>query len=238
MSMMLPRLIAEAVDAVPDNLRSKAFSPDSTEALMAIPAVRAALRAASASGIENSNEVVLVAMRSAFLLAPAQATAEAVEFVATLPSGIAIAARSTEPVIAEMFAHAHAEVIALGYEISDERVITLMQEASQRGVAMWVCCDRGRGCAQRIASEWPETIERPRFFYDRQRDDAGPFASMHSKVLVVDGRDALVTSANFTHHGLSENVEIGVRIQGRHAETLRSCVREMIAARLFQQLQS
>lgn len=59
---------------------------------------------------------------------------------------------------------------------------------------------------------------------------------MHSKVLVVDGRDALVTSANFTHHGLNENVELGVRLKGTHAGSLRSCVREMVSARLFHEL--
>ena len=236
MSMMLSRVIAEAVRAVPEHLRSKAFSGDEPEELLTVPAVKTAIRVASSDGLQNPAEVVFVAMRTAFLLASTQTTRDAVEFVATLPAGTAVSARGTEPVVAEMITGARNEVIALGYEISDERVITLLHEASRRGVGLWVCCDRGRGCAQRIASEWPTSLERPRFFYDRQREEAGPFASMHSKVLVVDGRDALVTSANFTHHGLNENVEIGVRIQGTHAQTLRSCVREMVSARVFQQL--
>jgi phosphatidylserine/phosphatidylglycerophosphate/cardiolipin synthase-like enzyme len=237
MSMMLSRLIAEAVRAVPESLRDKAFSIGDADALLAIPAVKAAIRAASGDDVRNPTEVVFVAMRTAFLLDSTVETKDTVEFVATQPAGTAVSARGTEPVITEMINGARDEVIALGYEISDERVISLLHEASRRGVCLWVCCDRGRGCAERIADEWPAMLERPRFFYDRQREEAGPFASMHSKVLVVDGRDALISSANFTHHGLDENVELGVRIQGKHVEALRVCVRQMVSARVFEAME-
>ena len=43
---------------------------------------------------------------------------------------------------------------------------------------------------------------------------------LHAKVIVADRRDALVTSANLTHAGLLENLEMGLRIQGVTAGTL------------------
>jgi phosphatidylserine/phosphatidylglycerophosphate/cardiolipin synthase-like enzyme len=39
-------------------------------------------------------------------------------------------------------------------------------------------------------------------------------ASLHAKVLLVDQYDLLVTSANLTYHGLSSNIEVGVRVKG------------------------
>ena len=40
---------------------------------------------------------------------------------------------------------------------------------------------------------------------------------LHAKVIVADRRDALVTSANLTHAGLLENLEMGFRVQGAMA---------------------
>ena len=44
-----------------------------------------------------------------------------------------------------------------------------------------------------------------------------PYSSMHAKCLLVDGTDLLITSANFTFHGLHGNIEIGARLSGSSA---------------------
>ena len=41
---------------------------------------------------------------------------------------------------------------------------------------------------------------------------------MHGKAILVDGRDLLVTSANMTFHGMRHNIELGIRVRGRHVE--------------------
>lgn len=62
-----------------------------------------------------------------------------------------------------------------------------------------------------------------------QRDVAG--AALHAKVLVVDGRRALVGSANLTHRALSANLEAGVLIEDRDvAAALERHVRGLMAA--------
>lgn len=40
---------------------------------------------------------------------------------------------------------------------------------------------------------------------------------LHAKVLVVDRRDLLITSANLTGHGMKHNLEFGLRVLGRPA---------------------
>ena len=39
-------------------------------------------------------------------------------------------------------------------------------------------------------------------------------ASLHAKLVVAKQKDALVTPANLTYHGLKANLELGVRLQG------------------------
>jgi phosphatidylserine/phosphatidylglycerophosphate/cardiolipin synthase-like enzyme len=39
-------------------------------------------------------------------------------------------------------------------------------------------------------------------------------ASLHAKLVVTNQKDALITSANLTHHDREANLELGVRLQG------------------------
>jgi len=41
----------------------------------------------------------------------------------------------------------------------------------------------------------------------------GIFASLHAKCVVVDGRHALVTSANSTDRGQTRNLEVGILVE-------------------------
>ena len=55
-----------------------------------------------------------------------------------------------------------------------------------------------------------------------------PYASMHAKCLLVDGEDLLVTSANFTFHGLHGNIEVGVRLSGPPASEARKIFSHLV----------
>jgi phosphatidylserine/phosphatidylglycerophosphate/cardiolipin synthase-like enzyme len=109
------------------------------------------------------------------------------------------------------------EIIVLGYEMTDRDLIELLATAASRGVNVTMICDRSRGTAVRFLESWPSHTPPPRIFHDRQRAGGAPYASMHAKCLLVDGSDLLVTSANFTFHGLHGNIEIGVRLTGAPA---------------------
>lgn len=143
------------------------------------------------------------------------------ELVATLPPGTPGIARPTEPVVREMVGRAAGEVILLGYEFTDSSTVQLLAGAAARGADVVIICDRGRGAAARIRDAWPRGCPPPRVFHDRERADAAPYASMHAKCLLVDGEDLLVTSANFTFHGLRGNIELGIRLAGASAAEAR-----------------
>ena len=52
---------------------------------------------------------------------------------------------------------------------------------------------------------------------------------MHCKMIVVDDQDLLVTSANFTYHGMLGNIEFGVRLRDiASSKAAMSCVEHLI----------
>lgn len=136
------------------------------------------------------------------------------ELVATLPPGVPGVVRSTGQVLREMLRPPIQEIILLGYELTDKAIIRLLEEAAQNGTDVIIICDRQRGWAKRLIQDWPAEAVPPRLFVDSEQKGRAPYSSMHAKCLLVDGGDLLITSANFTFHGLEGNIEIGVRLSG------------------------
>jgi phosphatidylserine/phosphatidylglycerophosphate/cardiolipin synthase-like enzyme len=156
------------------------------------------------------------------------------ELVATLPPETPGIARPTERVVREMIDGATTEIILLGYELTDRDLIGLLAAAAGRGSSVIMICDRGRGAAQRLLESWPSHTPPPRIFHDRERAEGAPYASMHAKCLLTDGRDLLVTSANFTFHGLHGNIEIGVRLGGAPAAEARKIFSYLVESRVLE----
>jgi phosphatidylserine/phosphatidylglycerophosphate/cardiolipin synthase-like enzyme len=158
------------------------------------------------------------------------------ELVATLPPETPGLARPTEGVVREMIGRATSEVILLGYELTDTSLVGLLAHASSRGANVIVICDRNRGAIRMVQATWPTSARRPRIFQDRERADGAPYASMHAKCLLVDGNDLLVTSANFTFHGLRGNIEIGVRLSGPPANEARKIFSHLVNQNILEEL--
>jgi phosphatidylserine/phosphatidylglycerophosphate/cardiolipin synthase-like enzyme len=157
------------------------------------------------------------------------------EFVATLPATAnPDVARPIRLVIAEMLEGAAKEVIAVGYEIVDESFIAALRNVARR-VPLTLIRDRERSAGSGLMDGWPSDVPRPIIFQDRLRPDAAKYAKMHGKALLVDGTDLLISSANFTFHGMHGNVEFGVRLRGavagRAGDVFRALVRSGLLER-------
>lgn len=158
------------------------------------------------------------------------------ELVATLPPDVPGLARPTAPVVHEMIAGAGREVILLGYELTDQALVQRLGDASARGASVIMICDRGRGALQRVRDIWPLDVKLPRIFQDRERSSSAPYASMHAKCLLIDSIDLLITSANFTFHGLHGNIEIGVRLRGSPAAEARKIFSHLVENRIVDEV--
>jgi phosphatidylserine/phosphatidylglycerophosphate/cardiolipin synthase-like enzyme len=68
--------------------------------------------------------------------------------------------------------------------------------------------------ASRFRDMWPGN-RLPKVFYDPRALNTGngPRASLHAKCVIVDDREALITSANFTEAAHGRNIEAGILIE-------------------------
>jgi phosphatidylserine/phosphatidylglycerophosphate/cardiolipin synthase-like enzyme len=149
------------------------------------------------------------------------------ELVWTGPDTTAPQTRDTAVVLADLFARARQRVLVAGYVFTHgTRILAPLHEALARGVEARMFLDLpgvaaseeaipsfAASCiADFIRKNWTFGAPYPEFFYDPRTARPGPEVLLHAKCAVVDGRHALVTSANFTSAGQTRHIEVGVLI--------------------------
>ena len=154
---------------------------------------------------------------------------ELIDVVVSGPDATA-AARDTGVVIRQLFNKARERVLAVGFAIHQGR--SVFQTLAERldaceALDAILCIDVRReptstsrdihivrGFMRRfIENEWPGT-RLPRLYYDpRSLAPTGQMRSaLHAKCVVIDGSEALVTSANFTEAAQVRNIELGLHV--------------------------
>ena len=226
--MALARTLVELGDLLANRVGLDLFAPGAKARLMAEP--EAAHVLPQLARATTTPEAALTTLLQAMAIHRTESQARAVdlELVATLAWGAPGLARPTTHVIREMLRPPHANVVIVGYEISDEEVLSLLVDLARDGTALTFICDRNQGSVSSIRSFWPSDLPPPRIYQDDHRPDSLRYASMHSKTLLVDRYDLLLTSANFTHHGLHGNIELGVRLRGEIAGEVGKIVDHLI----------
>ena len=167
----------------------------------------------------------------------------------------AAAARDTGVVVRQLFDRARTRALAVGFAVHQGK--SVFQALARRldtveSLEATLCIDvrRRRGdtaldseVVRRFAenfidNEWPGT-RLPRVYYDpRSLASTGRTASaLHAKCVVVNGREALVTSANFTEAAQERNIELGLLVDvpaaaSRIEEHFRSLIRTRRLERL------
>jgi phosphatidylserine/phosphatidylglycerophosphate/cardiolipin synthase-like enzyme len=161
------------------------------------------------------------------------------DLVVTFPGTVTMPARHTAQVVREMLAAARREIIIAGYAITgDGGLPDLLAEAAQTVSRIVVVCsswktDAGTSAVDALLNSWPGKLPKPSVYRFNDASDAG---LMHVKTLIVDSSEMLVTSANFTHYGMTRNVEFGVRITGEVAHNARAVFDAFIASGRFTRL--
>ncbi len=144
------------------------------------------------------------------------------ELVWTGREGDHTLSRDTSQVLPALFGRAQRRVIVAGFAFYEASAIfaPLHARALAAGVEVefFIHVD-GTGQDARMSPanfftySWPWRDVVPRLYYDARADGADPSATMHAKCIVVDDREVLITSANFTGRGQRDNVELGVLIR-------------------------
>lgn len=175
-------------------------------------------------------DVLLVSLQAA--IAARSHTKENIDtcdLIWTGPIQFPIPARSTLAVMKEMINEAKYSVIIVGYRIEEyaEPIIRSLYDAAKRNVRIRLVIDRAGNQMSIFKKIWKD--ENLPEFYSRKINVRDQMASVHAKLFIVDSDNLLVTSANLTYHGLSSNLEIGVRIKGKTADRAERLVNALIA---------
>lgn len=140
--------------------------------------------------------------------------------------------RSTREVVRELLRAAQHDILVIGYWIAAcdegegiiEEIIASLGLAVHRGVRTTVIVDErqrpgGRDNRQALLDAWSPGVPLPQILTWRLPPD-DRHLKLHAKVLVADGADALVTSANLTFYAMDRNMEMGVRVSGVAAKAI------------------
>jgi len=219
------------------NIALDTFAPNATERLRQLPDAMPLLEELDSSeAIESPANVLLFALQ-ALAVQEAERPRETniPEFVATLPAGLWSSARPTPVVIREMLANAKREVVVFGYMITESTgIMPLLHRAAATCPYVLIVCDRESQSAVSLLREWPSYLSPPTILVNRATENISPTSKMYSKMLLVDGKDLLVTSANLTFHGLESNIEFGVRLHGQVASEARLFVDHLRELKLLE----
>lgn len=159
--------------------------------------------------------------------------ADKVSLVVTAPPSFSINARATMNVVQSMIEGAERNILITGYSLSSyfsELVDTIIQK-SQRGVFVkFFVNDLDK------QPEFDKVLRyKGRFlkvYNFHQEDDK--MAALHAKVISVDQRQTLITSANLSYHGQQGNIELGTLIESKQiAKQLEDVCTKLTFSKVF-----
>jgi len=162
---------------------------------------------------------VAMMLRSATAVASTLRASQSIDIAWTGPSSAHVPVRMTAQVLVELIAEARTQIFVISYAAYKVAAVSnALRDAAQRGVDVRLILeteeDSGGRLAVDAADAFAELHQTVTFWVwpGAQRPQQG--AAMHAKAVVVDGRVALVTSANLTGAALQKNMELGLVIRG------------------------
>lgn len=172
------------------------------------------------------------------------------DLVWTGPDAPAAESVPTGQVVRRLFSEARHSVLIAGYRFDHgtEILEPLHDRMAQHGVSTTIVLDLQDREASADSDEafvrkaleafhrnnWPFGDPRPELYYDPRQVVRKSFVSMHAKCCIIDQRQTLLTSANFTRRGQQRNIEAGVLIgDAEFAKRLDTHWRRLIARQLL-----
>lgn len=230
--------IADALDDGNLTLQSSAVGIVAVRGVDAQTVIRCARAFAAIQG-ELETPAVGLALRVAVGVRDAERLDRPeLEIVWTGPEADGPLVRPTALVLEEMLRGVReaGEILVVGYRLTADdgspvsAIIDLLGEASRRRAVVTVILDReNESNRSSLLAAWDRRAVKPRLLTWNPPPEC-PYTKLHAKALVVDRLEALVTSANFTLHGLQANLELGLRVRGPQAAAIARRFDHLIAS--------
>lgn len=205
------------------------------------------IRADAANGTDNAADILrrqypgLSADESEEIADTIQAamnteTTDKVSLVVTAPPSFRIDAKPTMTVVRSMIKGAERNILITDYSLSSyfAELMDTIIDKSQRGVFVKFFINN--------VEKQPDADKLLRYkgrflqIYDYSNDE-DKMAALHAKVISVDMKQTLITSANLSYHGQQGNIELGALIESeRTAKQLDAVMTQLIFRKVFREV--
>ncbi len=137
-----------------------------------------------------------------------------------------------------MIKNAKKSVKIVGYSITEEakNIIRLLEDVMNRNVdvTMVIHSDNENKNLHTLKNLWTGKLKPA--VYTRLPKTGDVYFKIHAKMIVVDSSDLLVTSANLTWHGMTNNLEVGLRVRGVTANKADHLVEDLIKSKYLEEV--
>lgn len=162
---------------------------------------------------------------------------EKISLVATVPLAFSLKTKRIQNVAEELIKNAKKSILLTGYSVSGfiSKIIDLLIEKSQKGVLVKIFFNdlQSQSSVKKILDYRSKFLQ----VYDyTNREDK--MAALHAKIIVVDKKETLISSANLSYHGMSGNIEIGTCISSEKvAKQIEELFKELLFYKIFRRVQ-
>ena len=160
---------------------------------------------------------------------------ESAELVITSPDSFKVKSRKTKDVIYSLVKDASKSITITGYSISDffTEMLDVIIRKSQQGVYVTLYVndlEKQKLVLERLLAYKSKFLR----IYEYQKDSEDKMAALHAKILVVDKKVSLVSSANLSYHGMQGNIEMGILLKSEEkARRIEELLKELIRMKVF-----
>ncbi len=160
---------------------------------------------------------------------------EKAELVVTAPESFIVKALKTKDVVTEMIESAQKCIVMTGYSISDyfKGLLDTIISKSQSGVYIRMYIndiEKQKQSLDRLMAYQSKHLQ----LFEYKKSDDDKMAALHAKMLIVDSKDMLISSANLSYHGMAGNVEIGLRVRSEEkAKELENLFKELVRMKVM-----
>lgn len=159
-----------------------------------------------------------------------------VNLVVTGPPSFAMRTRTTKIAVQEMLTGAKSSILLTGYSLSGyfSDLVDCIISKSQSGVFV-------KFFVNDIESQTGfDKLRRYKCnclkIYD-YRNSEDKMAALHAKVISVDQKETLITSANLSYHGQERNIELGTRIVSQEiAKQVEDVFTRLLCSNIFREV--
>jgi len=136
-------------------------------------------------------------------------------------------AENTDAVILNMINSAKRTITLVGYVvlIDTSTIFDALVNATKRGVRIRLVFNKAETHLKKFLRMWDLHVTFPALFTYKPEKKS---TNLHAKVLIIDSREILTTSANMTGYGINENLEMGIRHIGIVASNAEKIIDTLI----------